>query len=139
MPNACFLDTNLIVYAATGRDEYPDKFEPAVRLLDRDDVCLSTQVLQEFYTVVIRKPAVPLTPGEASAWVDRLATYPCQDFDPRLVRNAIALSQRFHISYWDGAIIAAAERLGAPTLYSEDLNHGQIYGSVRVVNPFKTD
>ena len=34
------------------------------------------------------------------------------------------------------AIIAAAERLGAKVLYSEDLNHGETYGSVRVENPF---
>ena len=43
---------------------------------------------------------------------------------------------RFGLSYWDGAIIAAAERLGAPILYAEDLNHGQRYGSVQAINPF---
>ena len=48
------------------------------------------------------------------------------------------MSVRFKISYWDGAIIAAAEALGAETLYTEDLNDGQLYGSVRVENPFKT-
>ncbi len=40
------------------------------------------------------------------------------------------------LSYWDGAIIAAAQRLEAATLYSEDLNDGQVYGTVRVVNPY---
>ena len=44
---------------------------------------------------------------------------------------------RHQISYWDAAIIAAAEALGAREFYSEDLNDGQMYGSVRVVNPFK--
>ncbi|MER9304105.1 hypothetical protein NKJ06_29030 [Mesorhizobium sp. M0293] len=38
----------------------------------------------------------------------------------------------------DGAIIAAAERLGVKTLYTEDLNHGQAYGSVVAINPFRT-
>jgi len=37
----------------------------------------------------------------------------------------------------DAAIIAAAERLGASVLYAEDLNHGQSYRALRVVNPFK--
>ncbi|PAQ06083.1 hypothetical protein [Mesorhizobium temperatum] len=37
-----------------------------------------------------------------------------------------------------GAIIAAAERLGVKTLYTEDLNHGQTYGSVVAINPFRT-
>ncbi|MGH9483108.1 MAG: hypothetical protein ACRD1L_13550 [Terriglobales bacterium] len=43
---------------------------------------------------------------------------------------------RYAVSYWDAAILAAAEALGAHTVYSEDLNHGQRYGQVRVLNPF---
>lgn len=58
--------------------------------------------------------------------------------DADLVRRAVALSHRHVISYWDAALIAAAERLDAPVLYTEDLNHGQLYGSVRVVNPFRS-
>ena len=47
-----------------------------------------------------------------------------------------AISVRYQTSYWDGAILAAAESIGVPRLYSEDLNHGQRYGSVEVLNPF---
>ena len=53
-----------------------------------------------------------------------------------LIKVAIEISWRYRISYWDGAILAAAERLGAEVLYTEDLNHGQAYGTVRVINPF---
>jgi predicted nucleic acid-binding protein len=53
-----------------------------------------------------------------------------------LVQIAVALSQRFAISYWDAAILAAAEALGSHIVYSEDFNDGQQYGQVRVVNPF---
>jgi predicted nucleic acid-binding protein len=53
-----------------------------------------------------------------------------------LIEIAIELSWRYRISYWDGAILAAAERLGAEIVYTEDLSHGQTYGPVRVVNPF---
>jgi predicted nucleic acid-binding protein len=48
----------------------------------------------------------------------------------------IALSRRYQVSYWDGAIIAAAQEMGASVLYSEDLNHQQVYGAVTVINPF---
>ena len=65
------------------------------------------------------------------------APFPCQAIDHRLVRIAIESSARYAISYWDAAILAAAEALGAHTVYSEDLNHGQKYGPVRVVNPFR--
>lgn len=57
--------------------------------------------------------------------------------DASLIKLGIAHAHRYQISYWDGAIIAAAEALGAATVYSEDLNHGQTYGSIQVVNPFK--
>ena len=69
--------------------------------------------------------------------MDLLGEYPVAPVDNDLVRAGIAVSERFQISYWDAAIIAAADTLGAPVLYSEDLNHGQHYGSVKVINPFK--
>ena len=47
------------------------------------------------------------------------------------------MSLRYGISYWDGTIVAAAESLGAAVLFTEDLGHGQRYGSIRVVNPFR--
>jgi predicted nucleic acid-binding protein len=47
------------------------------------------------------------------------------------------LKDRFQISYWDAAIVAAAKRLGATTLYSEDLADGQVFEGVQVVNPFR--
>jgi predicted nucleic acid-binding protein len=96
----------------------------------------SAQVLQEFYTVVTRKGTSPLTAAEAFAWVRRFLGLPFVPTTSKLILDGIALSERYQIHYWDGAIIAASEALGADTLYSEDLSHGQTYGSVRVVNPF---
>ena len=62
--------------------------------------------------------------------------FPCVATEVSLVKIAIEISVRYQTSYWDAAILAAAESMGAPRLYSEDLNHGQRYGSVEVVNPF---
>lgn len=56
--------------------------------------------------------------------------------DETLVVQALEVSNRFQISHWDGLILAAAERARCQVVYSEDLNHGQVYGTVRVVNPF---
>lgn len=50
--------------------------------------------------------------------------------------EAIAAKQRFGISYWDAAILAAEKQMSCQTVYSEDFNHGQDYDGVRVVNPF---
>jgi predicted nucleic acid-binding protein len=56
-----------------------------------------------------------------------------------LVKIAVEVSRTHVLSYWDGAIVAAAEVLGAGTLYTEDLNHGQLFGRVRAVNPFREE
>ncbi len=66
-----------------------------------------------------------------------LSSRPFVPTDISLIRSAIATSERYQISYWDAAILAAAERIGAGILYTEDLNHGQRYGSVLVQNPFR--
>jgi predicted nucleic acid-binding protein len=130
-----FLDTNILIYAALGSVDEPAKYERALELLTRR-FGTSGQVLAEFYVNAQRKGARPLTPEKAQEWVLRLSKKPFQPIDYRVVRSGIENAQRYQISYWDGAIIAAAERLGAKILYSEDLSHGQIYGSVRVENPF---
>ena len=52
---------------------------------------------------------------------------------------AVAISRRFQLSYWDGAILAAARALGCNAVYSEDLSSQQDYGGLRVINPFRED
>ncbi|MBX3477524.1 MAG: PIN domain-containing protein [Brevundimonas sp.] len=131
-----FLDTNVLLYAALGRDHAGHRWHRAREIVLTQDYCTSGQVLAEFYHNVIRKSARPLSPEKAREWVRVVAMKPCQPITPAVVLDGIALSHRYQISYWDGAVIAAAERLGARIVYSEDLNHGQTYGSVRVENPF---
>ena len=133
----CFIDTNILVYAAAGRGRAETKRKRALDLIEKEDFGLSVQVLQEFYVTVVRKVQVPLSPDEAVEWVEQFEMFPCLPIDSGLVKIAIETSLRHGLSYWDGAIIAAAETLGAKTLYSEDLNHGQQYGTVRVCNPFR--
>lgn len=132
-----FLDTNILIYAALGSVDAPAKHERAVGLL-ATRFGTSAQVLAEFYVNAQRKGLRPLTQAEAQEWILRLSKKPFQPVDYKIVKGGIDLAHRHKISYWDGAIIAAAERLGARVLYSEDLNHGQAYGSVRIENPFLT-
>ena len=132
----CFLDTNILVYAATRDSSEKHKRKKAIGLIEQEDFGLSAQVLQEFHVVVTRKLKVTLSAAQSLEWIEQLSQFPCVDIDSDIVKIAIEISSRHQISYWDGAIIAAAELLCANTLYSEDLNHGQKYGSVEVLNPF---
>ena len=131
-----FLDTNVLVYAAIGHRSERPKYERARELIATVDYCTSAQVLAEFYVNVIKHADVSLSEAKAAEWIATISLKPCQEVDSGIVMRGIENSQRYGISYWDGAIVAAAERLGASTVYSEDLNHGQHYGAVQVLNPF---
>lgn len=141
MPTECFLDTNVLIYAAMGKIDAPRKQEIAEQLLQTELFGLSGQVLAEFYINVInpKKYLEPMPAADVDIWMKLLGRYPIAAVDGGIVATGIGLSRRYGISYWDAAVLAAAERLGAPILYTEDLNHDQTYGSVRVVNPFRAN
>jgi predicted nucleic acid-binding protein len=136
MTVAVFLDTNILIYAASNQRTDARKRMRAAELIAETEFGTSAQVLAEFYVTVTRKGAPPMSPIKAMEWVEQLELQPCVSIDAALVKRGIENSAVHRISYWDGAIIAAAEALGATTLFTEDLGHGQAYGSVRAINPF---
>ncbi|MBV8780443.1 MAG: PIN domain-containing protein [Phycisphaerae bacterium] len=77
-----------------------------------------------------------MTHEEAVLLLESLARIPTCAVTRELVLSAVRLGHRYQISYWDAAIIAAAKEMGCAMLYSEDLNPGQTYGDVIIVNPF---
>ena len=131
-----FLDTNVLVYAVDTTRGAAHNRQIARKIVRSGQFGLSAQVLQEFFVTVTRKLKRPLSKASALRVVNELSRHDVVTLDVSLVRAGIAVSQRYQISHWDGAIIAAAEALGAKTVYSEDLNHGQRYGDVVVENPF---
>lgn len=90
--------------------------------------------MAEFYAVTLRKKY--LDAARAARWLETFSIMPVVKVDAELVIEGAAVAQRYKVSYWDAALIAACRRGAAETLYTEDLNHGQLYDDVRVVNPF---
>jgi predicted nucleic acid-binding protein len=141
MSGKAFLDSNILIYAATGQDAYPAKFRRAREIVSGGEIGISTQVIGEFVDNVQKPKKMnrPLTPAETAIWVDALFQLPLVEIDRQIVESALIVQQRYQLSYWDSQIVAAAERLGAEILYSEDLSHGQTYGRVRCENPFRSN
>jgi predicted nucleic acid-binding protein len=133
-----FVDTNILLYSVSLRLEEAQKAEIAVAILGRDDLCLSVQVLQEFYVQATR-PSKPdaLPHRDAVAFISKWVRFPVQEMTLALMQTAFSTKARWQISYWDAAIIEAARISGCDEVLSEDLNHGQDYGGVRVTNPFR--
>ena len=133
----CFIDTNVLLYAATADAAERKKQDAAYDLIAADNFGISTQVLQEFFHNATKKVRKKMRPDKALDWLGEILHRPCVIVDVPLFRHATEISVRYKITYWDGAILAATHALGAKVLYSEDLNHGQTYGTVRVENPFR--
>ena len=131
-----FIDTNVLLYAASTRADEAEKRVRARDLLVQSDWGLSVQVLQELYGYLVRPGREAMAHEDAVALIRQLLRRPLAMSDRDLLLRALALKPRFQLSYWDSAIVAAAQHLGARVLYTEDLNHGQEYDGVRVENPF---
>jgi predicted nucleic acid-binding protein len=135
------VDTNILLYASSGLKRYPEKHRLAWKVIADGSYAVSAQVIAEFYVSSQKKKEnrEPLSQPEAAAWVERLSLVEVADVDKSIVQTGVAYSVRYQIHYWDAALIAAAESIGRTVLYTEDLNHGQKYGSVTVINPFKAN
>lgn len=136
MPAERFLDTNILLY---GFDlDAPEKRTVAMSLLESawtesGSTAVSVQVLQEFYVNFTRKG---YPDSEARLLIDDFCQWPVIENSLTLLGHALSIRARWKLSLWDAMIIAAAEASGARTLLTEDLNHGQVYGNVRAINPF---
>lgn len=130
-----FLDTNILLYAASRAAAEQAKRAKARELLCLEGVGLSVQVLAEFYVNATAKLKLP--EAKVISVLESLESYPIQPISEALFWVALTIKKSHQISYWDSAIIAAAAELGCHTLFSEDLIHGQSYNGVRVINPFR--
>lgn len=136
MPNV-FLDTNILVYAAMAETTDPAKWSRAVEIMAAGEFCISAQVMAEFVHVLRRKAAPIVSEAEIDAWLEEMTQRNHTAIDSGIVRRGTEISRRYRLGYYDGAILAAAERLGCDTVLSEDMADGQAYGAVTVQNPFK--
>lgn len=132
-----FVDTNVLLYAVSVLPEDGEKRTRARELLEEPDLAVSVQVLQEFYhqsTRPSRRGAI--SHDDALRFVERISHFSLQAVTLDVFRAAVAISRRFGLSYWDGAILAAARIAGCEAVYSEDMSSEQDYDGLRVVNPF---
>jgi predicted nucleic acid-binding protein len=131
-------DTNILIYAADTSPEERQKRVVAVAVLKEEDLTLSVQVLQEFYHQATRPTSrLGMTREQALAFLEPFMGLTIQPVTREVFRTAAGIADRHGISYWDAAIVAAARILGCDAVYSEDLNEGQLYDGVVVINPFR--
>jgi len=134
-----FVDTNVLVYALAADDpkRSPVAQELIKRLMSRQALHTSTQVLQELYVTLTRKVRQPITPEQALRYLERIAAWPVTVLNYEAIRSAIEVSTANRISFWDALVVVAASLSGAKRLYTEDLQAGRVLLGVEIVNPFR--
>lgn len=133
-----FLDSNVLLYSVSADPNEAEKAAVAADLLQLPDLALSVQVLQEFYVQATRLSRPNRLPHDiAQAFIETWLRFRVQEITVGILRAALQSSQRYKISYWDASIIESARTLDCREVLSEDLNDGQNYGGVRVINPFR--
>jgi predicted nucleic acid-binding protein len=98
---------------------------------------ISYQVVQEFLNAALKKFSKPLTAADAERYLTIVLEPLCAVFAGfELYHQAIDIANRLKYSFYDSLIIASALQAGCSVLYSEDLQHGQKIGGLRILNPF---
>lgn len=133
-----FVDTNILIYQQ-------DISDPAKQLCADDWITflangrwarISFQVLQELYATLTHKLRPRFEPSEAQEIVRELAVWKPLAADFSTLERSWLLQQRYSLSWWDALIVASAQTCECMALLTEDLQHGQLLGNLRVINPF---
>ncbi|MEY4254589.1 MAG: hypothetical protein RLZZ566_2059 [Pseudomonadota bacterium] len=136
MTDRSFIDTNVLVYAEAS--DAPDKQQAALALLkqlyETGTGVLSTQVLQEYCNVAIKKLKLPV--AHIRAQLDMYEQFEVVQITPAIIRTGLDLNQTRSVGFYDALIIASAQTAGCNVLFSEDLNTGEVVAGVQLLNPF---
>lgn len=136
MATRSFIDTNVLIYAEAS--DVPTKQKAALALLKRlyDDASgvLSTQVLQEYCNVALKK--LKLSSQYLRAQLDFYEQFEIVQVTPSIIRAGLDLHQTRSVAFYDAIVLASAQTAGCSQLYSEDMNTGEIVEGVRILNPF---
>ena len=133
-----FVDTNVLVYSydADAGQKHDTARSVLIDLWGSRTGAVSTQVLQEFYVTVTRNLPEPLAKRAARDVIDTYQAWPVHRPGVDDVIMASELEERHQLSFWDALVIVSAQRSGARTLLSEDLQDGRRVGELVIVNPF---
>ena len=135
-----FVDTNILLYAydLDAGSKHERAKQLMIELWNEGNGCLSTQVLQDFFVNVTKKIPQPLSTSIAREIMRTYLTWIHVATDGEMAIRASEIADTWQTSFWDGMIIAAAERSGATELLSEDMQSGQRVAGLLITNPLKS-
>ena len=138
MQDKYFIDTNILVYAHDTSEGNKHKVSKNIILdgIEKDNIAISTQVLNEFFVTVTQKIEKTLSIEVAKKEIMLLKCLEVVEIDIDMIIQAIEILQKYKLSYWDALIISASKKAKCTLLYSEDLSAGKVIESIKITNPF---
>lgn len=136
-----FLDTNVLVYSFDINAE--DKREISrgwiAHALQTQRGVISSQVIQEFLNLALRKFARPMRVSEAREYLRTVLQPLCQHFPSvGFYDHALLIKEQTGFALYDSLIVTAAVELKCTTLFSEDMQHGRVIEGVKILDPFRS-
>jgi len=136
MASRSFVDTHILVYAEAS--DAPLKQRAALSLLkglfDEGLGVLSTQVLQEYCNVALKKLKLPA--AYVRSQLDFYEQFEVVQVTPAIIHAGLDLHQTRSVAFFDAIVLASAHAAGCDRLWTEDMNAGEVVNGVRIVNPF---
>ena len=138
MISRIFIDTNVLVYAYDYTNEI--KHNKAKTILfsknnTNDDFYISTQILNEFYSVLARKQVLH---SSITKYINEIIDN--SNVVPILLENtmkALNIKEKYGFAWYDSVVLATSIQNSCYIIYSEDFQHNQIIdGVVKIINPF---
>lgn len=139
MTDKIFIDTNILGYLFNNSDE-PKKIrakEIFQELLTKTNYKISSQVINELCNVMMKKVIPPVEHDKMVQILSVIPDHAVVETTKDDAIRALDLNAKYHFSFWDSLIIAAAEKASCSIIYSEDFSHDQKIETVKIINPFK--
>ena len=136
MATRSFIDTNVLIYADAS--DAPGKQRTALNLLkqlyEQGVGVLSTQVLQEYCNVALKKLKLP--PQYVRSQLDLYEQFEIVQVTPTIIRAGLDLHQTRSVAFFDAIVLASAHVAGCSVIWTEDMNAGEVVNGVCISNPF---
>ena len=133
-----FIDTNVLVYAEANDAPYKQRsaLDLLQRLYEQGLGVVSTQILQEYCNVALKKLRLPA--HYLRSQLDLYEQFEVVKVTPTIIRAGLDLHQTRSVAFFDAIVLASARAAGCSVLWTEDMNAGEVVNGVRISNPFSS-
>ncbi len=133
MKDKIFLDTNILIYIYSKDIR---KKGISLDIIENKDCYISSQVLQEFISVLRKKYKLEW-PALEKGFQQITSTVKIYTNTISTISKACKIAEKYKYSFYDSLIVTSALEVKCHKLYTEDLHSGQVIeNKLEIINPY---